>query len=201
MYPETDVRPMIISNDMLAAIQAKLPEMPEEKVARFVSKYGVHEQQARQLVKEGHEDLFEELAGLGMAAVAARTFLNTYAELENEGINIGKLEESRVKEAFLALKEDAFAKEALPSILKKLLEGRQIRQAIDELGLKKVDSSEAQSVIASIVLEKEAFVREKGLGAIGPLMAPVMERLRGKLDGKIANQLLKQEIEKLLAKQ
>jgi glutamyl-tRNA(Gln) amidotransferase subunit E len=61
-----------------------------------------------------------------------------------------------------------------------------------------MDTDEAEEVVAMIVKEREAFVREKGMGAVGPLMGPVMERLRGKVDGKMASELLKKEISKLL---
>jgi glutamyl-tRNA(Gln) amidotransferase subunit E len=53
-------------------------------------------------------------------------------------------------------------------------------------------------VIAGIVKEREDFVRSKGLDAIGPLMGPVMAALRGKIDGKQANDLLAKEIKKLI---
>ena len=37
------------------------------------------------------------------------------------------------------------------------------------------------------------------MAAIGPLMAPAMAELRGKVDGKTISELLKKEIEKLLS--
>jgi glutamyl-tRNA(Gln) amidotransferase subunit E len=62
-----------------------------------------------------------------------------------------------------------------------------------------VDSGEASAINAKLVREREHFVREKKMAAIGPLMAPVMAELRGKVDGKTINELLKKEIEKLLS--
>jgi len=73
-----------------------------------------------------------------------------------------------------------------------------VDESIKDLGLQRMDTDEAEAVVAMIVKEREAFVREKGMGAVGPLMGPVMERLRGKVDGKMASELLKKEISKLL---
>ncbi|HPT74247.1 MAG TPA: GatB/YqeY domain-containing protein, partial [Methanomassiliicoccaceae archaeon] len=58
---------------------------------------------------------------------------------------------------------------------------------------------EAREIVAKVVREREAFVREKGMGAVGPLMGPVMAELRGRLDGKAANELLREELKKLLS--
>ena len=41
-------------------------------------------------------------------------------------------------------------------------------------------------------------MRSKGMEAIGPLMGPVMAALRGKIDGKAANDILAKEISKLI---
>ena len=66
------------------------------------------------------------------------------------------------------------------------------------MGLESVDESEAIAIISKIVNERADFVKEKGMGAVGGLMGPVMGALRGKLDGKRANEILMQEVKKLL---
>jgi glutamyl-tRNA(Gln) amidotransferase subunit E len=44
------------------------------------------------------------------------------------------------------------------------------------------------------VQDRQEFVREKGMGALGPLMGIVMEEVRGSVDGKLVSQVLRQEI-------
>jgi len=199
MYPETDVKPITITQRRLDEVRSKLPELPEQKVLRFVTKYGIHEQQARQIVRDGYEELFEEAAAkYDLSAAAARTLLSTLPEIQKEGADISKLDDAALLRAFTSLHEGRFAKEAMPQVLKKMCEGRSIDEAVNELGLQRMDSGEAEAVVAAIVKEREAFVREKGLGAVGPLMGPVMERLRGKVDGRTASELLKKEISRLL---
>lgn len=199
MYPETDVKPITITERRMEEVRSRLPEMPEQKVERFVTKYGIHEQQARQIVREGYEDLFEEVATkYDLAAVAARTLLSTLPEIQKEGADVAKLDDAALLQAFAALHDGRFAKEALPQVLKRMCEVRNVDEAIKDLGLQRMDSGEAEAVVVIIVKEREAFVREKGMGAVGPLMGPVMERLRGKVDGKMVSELLKQEIARLL---
>ena len=198
MYPETDVRPIPITPERMAEIEANLPELPEQTINRFVSAYGIHEQQAAQIVREGFEQLFEELAAKDQAGVAARTFLNTYPELEKEGLDVSSISDASVRELFDALAKGRFTKEALPDLLRHIAGGKDVKASIDALGITQVDSGEASTIISKLVREREHFVREKKMGAIGPLMAPAMAELRGKVDGKTISEILKKEIEKLL---
>jgi len=200
MYPETDVPPIEITRERMETIRNNLPEMPEEIEKRLVAQYGINAQQARQIVRQDNTDLFEMIAKqFDMAAIAATTFLNTYGEMEHDGIDLSALNDEIMMEVFGMLKESRFAKEALPALLREMASGTNAEEAIKKLGLEAVDTDEAAKIIAEIVKEREEFIRSKGgLAAIGPLMGPVMGALRGKIDGKKANELLTIEIQKLM---
>lgn len=198
MYPETDVPPTAITDDIMKAIRSDMPEFPEQIEARLVKEYGVNQQQARQIVRKGMDELFEALAADGMASVAATTVLNTFGELEHDGLDPSSIDESSLIGTFAMLKEGRFAKEALPAILREVCSGTKPEDAISKLGLGAVDLGEAESVIDGIVAERADFVKEKGQAAVGPLMGLVMESLRGKIDGKQANDLLSKAIAKFL---
>ncbi len=200
MYPETDVPPIEITRQRMEDVRNNLPEMPEEIEKRLVSQYGINAQQAKQIVRQDNTDLFEMIAKeYDMAGVAATTFLNTYGELEHDGVDISSLTDEKMMGVFGMLKQERFAKEALPALLREMASGTSAEDAIKKLGLEAVDSDEAAQIIAGIVKEREEFIRSKGgLAAIGPLMGPVMGALRGKIDGKKANELLTIEIKKLM---
>jgi len=199
MYPETDVRPIIVEPERLQYIKENLPELPEVRMERIAREYGINEQQSRQLVKDGFDDLFEEVAmDRNMAAVAARTFLNSYPELQKEGVDLDALTDVKVKEAFISLSAGRFAKEALPAVLKEMAKGADAEGAISSLGLEAMDHSDAARMIDAMISERAEFVREKGEGAVGPLMGVAMKELRGKLDGKAAADLLKERIKAFL---
>ena len=198
MYPETDVPPTTITEARMDSIRNNMPEFPEQIEARLVKDYGVNGQQARQIVRKGQDELFEMLAADGMASIAATTLLNTFGELEHDGLDPASISEDALIEAFGMLKAGRFAKEALPSLLKEMCSGTCPEDAIGKLGLGAMDAGEAQAVIDAIVDERADFVRSKGMAAIGPLMGPVMGALRGKIDGKQANELLSKSISRLL---
>ena len=200
MYPETDVPPITITPERMQQVRDNLPELPEEMEKRLVFQYGINAQQAKQIVREDKIDMFEALASMeGMSSVAASTLLYTFSELEAADVDTSKLDQARMTELFGMLIDGAFAKEALPAILKEMAtSGSQPKDALSKLGLEAVDESEAVAIIAGIVAERADFVKSKGMGAVGPLMGPVMGALKGKLDGKRVSDILSQEIKKIL---
>jgi glutamyl-tRNA(Gln) amidotransferase subunit E len=53
-------------------------------------------------------------------------------------------------------------------------------------------------IIREIVSSNEKMVKERNMGAMGPLMGMAMKELKGKADGKLVNKLLKEEIQKYM---
>jgi glutamyl-tRNA(Gln) amidotransferase subunit E len=199
MYPETDVPPTLITDAMIQDIRDNMPEFPEQIEKRLVGDYGINSQQAHQIVRQSQDELFERLSeDKSMAPIAATTLLNTFSEMERDGVDATAIPDDCLVHSFELLKQGRFAKEALPAILKEMAGGTKPEDAIKKLGLEAVDEGEAFAIIEGIVKEREEFVRSKGMAAVGPLMGPVMGALKGKLDGKQVNKLLTEAIKKLL---
>ena len=200
MYPETDVKPILVNEAVLESIKLNLPELPEEKVSRFVKEFGISKEQADSLVKSGYEDEFELLAGgFGSAQVVARIYLNTFPELEKAGVNPSSLSLDVMKDILTNLKAGAFAKEAIPDILTSVLQnGHSVERATETLGVEKVDLDSVRAVCDRLVREKEKFIRDRGEESLGPIMGLVMKELRGKVDGKVISEILRERIKQLL---
>lgn len=203
MYPETDVPPITIDQDRRERIMNSLPELPAERTARLSKEYGIHMQLASQMVREGTDETFEGTASKypSVTSSAATTLTSTFTEIEREGLSPFEIDSETVTEVFARLAAGEYAKEALPDIFRLVAKGSKIDQAIQELGLESMGEQDASVIIARIVKEKEDFVREKGMGSMGPLMGVVMEEIKGKIDGKKASELLRAEISKLLGQE
>jgi glutamyl-tRNA(Gln) amidotransferase subunit E len=201
MYPETDVPPIRITKERLKRI--KLPEKSKDKYKRFISQFKTNPEQTKQILSSGFEDLFENLVKQfpDLKNVIIRTLLNTFSELENEGISIDKINDKILVDVFTALSEDKYAKEAVPDILKYLAEHKEasIKEAIKAYGLGPIDKKEVARIVNRIVSEKKEFVKERGIEALGTLMGIVMKELRGKVDGNIISKILKKEIKKVIS--
>ncbi len=190
MYPETDVPPVYISKGMMEKIP--VPELREEKVERFVREYGVSQQDARQIVDEEKDEIFECLSReYGMPKIALRALIQILPE-------IGEIDDRALHDAFRALKEGRFSKEGLEPVLRNMAQGMSIDEAIEKAGLGMMSEEEAMELARALVKERMDFVKQRQMGALGPLMGPFMGKVRGKLDGKKASAILKKAIEEVL---
>jgi glutamyl-tRNA(Gln) amidotransferase subunit E len=201
MYPETDVRPILVDGALVESIRLNLPELPESKAARFVKEFGLSKEQADALVKVGFEDEFELLAStFGNAQVVARIYLNVYPELEKEGQDPSKLGLETMKQLLSSLNAGAFAKEAIPRILLSVLEnGHTVEKAIESAGVEKIDLDAVRELCDRVVKEREKFIRDRGEASLGPLMGIVMKELRGRVDGQVISEILRERIALLLS--
>jgi glutamyl-tRNA(Gln) amidotransferase subunit E len=201
MYPETDVPPVRITKQRLDTL--RLPERSEEKRTRLASSYHLNDEQIKQLLAHGYEDEFEQLASRlpTLQQVISRTFINTFPELEGEGVSFEGFNVQILFDIFTALQNERFSKEAVPLLIRYLAlhPMETLEDALRGCGVRAVYEEEIVRIIRTIVSERKDFVRAQGARVLGPLMGVVMKELRGKADGKFISTLLEQEIQKVLS--
>ena len=201
MYPETDVRPIRVDEKVLESIRLNMPELPEEKVDRFVKDFSLGKDQAAALIDAGYDDEFELLVRWSdNPQVVARIFLHVYPELEKDGLSPSEVGVEVLGELLRQLRDGAFAKEAIPDLLSWMLrsDSRDVSAAAEHLGVGGGDADMVREVCERVVREREGFIRERGEASLGPLMGIVMKELRGKADGKLISEILSEKIARLL---
>ena len=185
MYPETDIPPLSISQDMWKQVMENLPMTQDERRSRL-EKFDISEDQLKQLLSRELDDHFVSHSQ-GLPQKAWATML-----LENEG-NIGLMA------LVLAAKEAGHVtREGMQTLLVEF-EGQnptidQLSSKAEELGLKPADASDLADIVAKVVSDRLDFVKERGMGAMGPLMGLVMKECGGAADGKQVSALLREEI-------
>lgn len=196
MYPETDIPPIPITQERLASL--RLPETPERVRERLVREHGLSGEMADRLLFSGMAETFERLVreSGAPAKLVASTLLETLVSLRREG-------RRGVGEDFMlgALRKVAageVAKEALPELLRLGAEGKGVEEAVRELGLGRVGEEELRLKVEEVVSSHLELVRERGEGAVRPLMGILMKYFRGKVDGKVVNELLTKEVRRRL---
>ncbi|HEX9340107.1 MAG TPA: Glu-tRNA(Gln) amidotransferase subunit GatE [Thermoplasmata archaeon] len=202
MYPETDVPPIRVTEERLARIREHLPERPEITTGRLAREYGIHEQQARQLVQEGSDEPFEMIAReFGEAKLVATVLLYTFPELRRQAIDVDAIPLDRIRELFSLLKAGRFAKQAVPDILREMGR-RKVRasDAIDVLGVTELGREELERIIDEVLAASDETIRARGADSEKALMGRVMERVRGRADGKVVSDVLRARLASRLAR-
>ena len=198
MYPETDVPPLRVHEDRLKRIREHLPERPEAKVPRLVQAYAIHEQQARQLVQEGSDDLFELIAKeFGEATLVATVLLYHYSELRREGLDVDGIPEDHLRELFSLLKAGRFAKEAIPDLLRHMATtGGRASDALKAVGVQGLGREEVERTVDEVLDASEDLIRSRGAAAEKGIMGRAMEKLRGRADGKVVSDVVHTRLQK-----
>ncbi len=206
MYPETDVFPIALSGALWEGI--RVPELLTDRADRFVREFGLDGALARQVAFSERLPLFERAVAAGVRpTLAARTLLATCRELARGGVAIDRVSEDDILALLSAVEAGRAAKEAIPDLLAELARtaGESAgtpRERVDAAIAKMapaVSQADVESIVRRIVAEREAFAREKGMGALGPLMGVVMQELRGSVDGKVVSETLRRELKRLLS--
>ena len=202
MYPETDVPPLRVHEDRLQRIRERLPERPEVAIARLAREYGIHVQQARQLVQEGWDDTFELIAReFGEATLVATVLLYHYPELRRQGLDIDGIPEDHLRELFSFLKAGRFAKEAIPELLGQMARtGGRASDALETIGVRGMSRAEVERVVDEVLDASADLIRSRGLAAEKGIMGRAMERLRGRADGRIVSEVVRDRLERRVGK-
>lgn len=211
MYPETDIPPIAITKERIARIKAGLPESYEEKKNRYMKKHGLSEELASQLIATSASfeispkaswQIYEGYVEMGVKpSIAAATVTSTFKDLKRDKVKIHLIPQESITETLKMASAGEIAKEAVPEVLRGLAARPEKKPAeiSAELGLKGLDEKEIRKVIKGIIDKKADFVKENGMRSAKPLMGLVMKEVRGKVDGKLVNQLLNEELERVLS--
>ncbi|MBN2489183.1 MAG: GatB/YqeY domain-containing protein, partial [Methanosarcinaceae archaeon] len=115
---------------------------------------------------------------------------------------VDNLKDEHFIQLFDILAGGEVAKEGIEKILRLLAKEPSLsaKEAVANLGLTGIDTAQIEKFIESVVASRQDFVREKGMAAVGPLMGVVMAEFRGKVDGKILSETLKQKVSEFLGK-
>lgn len=199
MYPETDVPPVLLSEERISAISSMLPELWDERMKRYMKDYGLSRDLASIVAKsdfEFFERAMKEFPRISPALVV-RTIISTLPELRREGFDTSRISEKDLLGSLSLVSTGKIAKEGIPLVLREIAKsGKDPETASIHLGLM-VSEDEIRRKIELIVRDKIELVRAQGERAFKPLMGIVMKELRGKADGKLISKLLKEKMEEI----
>ena len=202
MYLETDIPLFKITDEMVEPIKNNLPELPDVKKERIIKEYNLSEDLANQLVKRLEADVFEEiLSDVDVNPTPVASLLAyDLREIKREGYDISILTTQHFKNLFKLLADGKIAKDSVTKLATAIIESPEedVTTIAESNNLTLLSEDEVCEIIANIVAKNENMVKERQMGAMGPLMGMSMKELKGKADGSLVNKIVKEEIQKLL---
>lgn len=195
MYVETDVYPINVDKKILEDIKNNLPESLDKKLQRYLNEYKLSQEISNQLVNERWQT-FEKAVAAGVdKTIAASTLTNTLKDLMRKGIDVDSLNDQDIINVLLAQKNGKISKEAIPVLIENLYREKDVEKLIDILKLKSISRNELEKIVDEKI--RQNYEKIKIGNAEKILMGLVMSEVRGKIDGSIVNEVVKEKLKKI----
>jgi len=198
MYPETDIPPQIVSDELIQKIRSNLPEPAEKKIARLIKQYQLNEKLSKQLVDSEYGSLFEETAKeCEVAGSTVAAFLTeTVKALKREGIHVDNVSDEQIKSIFKAVGQGVLTKEAIEDVFRWLSknECKTVQDAMTALELRMFTEADLAPIIDRVIAANKPQIEKLGKNAFGMLMGVAMKEVRGKANPELVGKLLKERL-------
>ncbi|HLO79273.1 MAG TPA: Asp-tRNA(Asn)/Glu-tRNA(Gln) amidotransferase subunit GatB [Magnetospirillum sp.] len=199
-FPDPDLLPLVIAQDFVDGIKATLPELPDEKKARFMSEYGLNSYDAGVMVAEKDAaEFFEEVAKGRDGKTAANWVMGdffatmnskpeyTWANPPVTAANLGKMIDL-IKDGTISTR---LAKDVFIFMVET---GKDPATIVEEKGLKQVtDTGAIEKAIDAVFAanpDKVAEVKGGKDKLIGWFVGQVMKATQGKANPGMLNELI-----------
>ncbi|MBP7836375.1 MAG: Asp-tRNA(Asn)/Glu-tRNA(Gln) amidotransferase subunit GatB [Candidatus Omnitrophica bacterium] len=207
-FPEPDLPPFIIKEDMIAEIKKTIPELPKEKMQRFIKDYGLSEYDAKASAVSRKTAQFSEEAMKIFADSNKKPVVNwitgPLAALAGskscEISELGIRPEGLVELIELVEKKQVISNLTGKAVLEEMVNtGKPALVIITEKNLAQIsDSGSLNSVIEEVLKENPKSVADFKAGKANALMflvGQVMRKSGGKANPKIVQELLRKRLE------
>ena len=204
-FPDPDLPPLVVSDEMLARIKASMPELPEAKCARFSSEYLLSHYDALLLSQDGATASFFETAvkaGADAKLVANWMLGELSAALnrEDKAIEQSPVNAVRLSNLVARISDGTINHKTAKTVFEALWSGEaaSVDAVIEAKGLTQISDSGAIEKIVDEVLAKSAAQiadfkagKEKALMSI---VGMVMKASAGKANPAQVNEIVKRKI-------
>jgi aspartyl-tRNA(Asn)/glutamyl-tRNA(Gln) amidotransferase subunit B len=202
-FPEPDLPPLEIAAAWVERIRVALPELPEARKARLMSRHGLNDYDADLLVRliAGGADYFEGMVAHGAPAKAASNWMQ--GEIRRRLKDLGAEDMARVPVSAEALAElvamtdrGVVSSTVAKNVFDKMWStGRSAAAIVDAEGLGQIgDESALAGLVDAVVRENPDAVTQFKAGRnnlFGFLVGLVMKASQGKANPKVVGELLR----------
>ena len=204
-FPDPDLLPVSIDEQLVATVRASLPELPDAKRERFMRDYALPAYDAGVLtVERALADYFEAVAKATKAApkIAANWVMGELTgALNREGLEVGA---ARVSAPALASLLDKIAAGTISGkIAKEVFEAvwngeGSVEEIIEKRGLTQIsDSASIDKLVAEVIAANPTQVEQFRAGkqqVLGFLVGQIMKASRGKANPQQVNEALRKQL-------
>ena len=206
-FPDPDLIPVVIDDNWLEQVEDSLPELPEQKRARFVDEFGLPDYDAA-IITSSRElaDYFEIAEKIFSQPKKISNWMMTelMREMKGEdGINIRECPVSpeHLAELLIMIDKGAISGKIGKTVFAEMMTtGKDPQGIVKEKNLVQMsDEGDLLKLIQEIMIDNPAQVtqfKEGKTKVMGFFVGQLMKKTRGKANPQLANQLFSRELKK-----
>jgi len=203
-FPDPDLLPVDIENELLTEIKNSLPELPTEKKNRFVSEFGLSDYDAENLTAQKPlADYYEAMLNDGAEAKVPANWVmgELSAALNKNQIDVqdSPISAKELSELVKRIGDDTISGKIAKDVFKAMWEGNgRVDDIIQNQGLKQMtDVGAIEGIIDGIIANNSEQVEQFKAGntkLLGYFVGQVMKATQGKANPKQVNQILNDKL-------
>ncbi len=202
-FPDPDLLPLTLDEAWIGEIEASLPELPDDKRARFIADYRLSDYDAGVLVAEREIANYYESVASGRDAKLAANWVTSelFGALNKADLDIAR---SPIPAAALGGLVGLIADGAISGRIAKdvfaemFATGREAADIVAEKGLAQVsDEGEIAAIVDRVIADnpaQAAHVRAGNAKLVGWFVGQVMKATQGKANPKLVNEILTKKL-------
>lgn len=204
-FPDPDLLPLHLTQKFIDDIAATLPELPEQKKARYVKEYSLSTYDSEILTNEKSTSVyFEEVVKHINPKLAANWIMGelfAYLNKNDMSIENSPIGSQSLIELLKLVEEDKISNKIAKDVFEKMFTlGKSANQIVDEDSLLQVSNpDEINLLIDDILLNNQEKLQEYRAGKdklFGFFVGQAMKASHGKANPELLNQLLKEALSK-----
>ena len=204
-FPDPDLPPLLIGDDLLKEASAALPELPDNRQARFVAEYGLTVAQSRQLIRDRDlADFFESavIAAAGDAFGVANWMGGEMAAALNRDqctLKDAPITPVMLGDLVVLMNNGTISGRIAKTVFDAMWQGDGSAQEIVDLrGLTQISDSDAlEKTVEEVLNQCPSQVAQYQAGqtkVLGFLVGQVMKMTEGKANPQKVNEILKRHL-------
>ena len=204
-FPDPDLLPLEVTNDLIDKIKKEIPELPDEKKKRFIEKFNLTSYEATILVSDIETSkYFEEVIKDSDIKLATNWITGElFALLNEKNLEISKspISSKNLSKLINLIKNGTISGKIAKTVFELMIESDKDPEIIvNEKGLKQEsDPKELENLIDNIIKENHDKVNEYKSGKdklFGFFVGQAMKVSGGKANPKLVNEILKNKLSK-----
>ena len=203
-FPDPDLLPVDINDELLSQIKKSLPELPTEKKIRFINDFGLSEYDAENLTAQKDiADYFESMIAKGADVKLSANWVmgDLSASLNKNQIEIQDSPISAIElyELITKISDNTISGKIAKDVFKSMWEGRgSVEEIIENQGLKQMTDIDALEDIIDEVVNKNTLqvqqFKDGNSKLLGFFVGQVMKATNGKANPKQVNKILNDKL-------